>query len=293
MNVSVIYVNYNTYDLLINSIQSVIELTTDISYEIIIVDNDSSTNEKIKLQQYCTNNNIRLIESSSNLGFGKANNLAASQAKGEYLFFLNPDTYLINNAIKKLFLFAKNNNILTCGGNLYSKDLKPIHSYWMTMPSAYAELSSLFCDIPLKIKYKKSHEHNLTNKPQKVDYITGADLMIQHELFENIGGFDSDYFMYFEETDLQYRIKNLGHKIYNLPTAQIVHLESQSLNSRTKKLNLFFTSRKIFYQKNRTTSQLKIANAILKFSCVIRIITFTLLFNKKKLVYWKTILKQC
>ena len=109
MDVSIIYVNYNSSNLIINSINSVIELTNGVSYEIIIVDNNSHTEEKNKLKNYCNNNNITLIESNKNLGFGKANNLGSKYAKGEYLFFLNPDTYLINNAIKELFIFASKN----------------------------------------------------------------------------------------------------------------------------------------------------------------------------------------
>jgi GT2 family glycosyltransferase len=293
MDVSIIYVNYNTYNLLTNSIQSVIELTVDISYEILIVDNNSQLEEKLKLQQFCTSHKITLIESDTNLGFGKANNLAAKQAKGKYLFFLNPDTYLINNAIKELYLFSINNNITTCGANLFSKEEKPIHSYWMKMPSISFELSALFSDIPLKIKHHNSHEHNYTNQPKEVAFITGATLMIQHSLFKNIGGFDPDYFMYFEETDLQLRIKHTGNKIYNLPTAKIIHLESQSLKSRVQKLKLFFTSRKIFYSKNCTKTEFTIANTVLKFSCIIRIFAFTILQNKEKSNYWKTILNQC
>jgi GT2 family glycosyltransferase len=293
MDVSIIYVNYNTTNLIINSINSVIELTKDISYEIIIVDNDSTLDEKNRLKHYCNDKNISIIESATNLGFGKANNLGAQSACGEYLFFLNPDTYLINNAIKELFLFAKESNISTCGGNLYSAALQPIHSYWTLMPSVKAELSALLSDIPLKVLHKNSHEHNLTNQPKEVAFITGADLMILRSLFNQLDGFDKDFFMYFEETELQYRIKQLGHKIYNLPTARIVHLESQTLKSREAKLKLFFTSRKIFYQIHRSSLQLKIANVINKISAVVRIITFSILLNKEKTIYWKTTFKQC
>ena len=117
--------------------------------------------------------------------------------------------------------------------------------------------------------------------------------MIQNKLFDTLNGFDEDFFMYFEETDLQYRAKILGHKIYNLPSAKIVHLESQTLSSQTKKLQLFFESRKIFYLKNHTKTQFKIANAILKFSSIIRICVFYILQKKEKVNYWKTILNQC
>ena len=293
MNVSIIYVNYNSSNLIVNSINSVIELTKDISYEIIVVDNNSYIEDKDKLKIYCNSKNIKVIESNINLGFGKGNNLGAKHAKGEYLFFLNPDTYLINNAIYQLFNFAKERNILTCGANLFSANHKPTLSYWMLMPSIKDELSAFFCNIPLKIKYRNSHEHNFTTTPKEVAFITGADLMIHNELFNKLNGFDEDFFMYFEETDLQYKIKQLGHKIYNLPSAKIVHLESQTLSSQTKKLKLFFTSRKKFYLKNHSIAHFKIANTILKTSSIIRICAFYILQKKEKINYWKTTLNQC
>lgn len=293
MDVSIIYVNYNSSNMLINSINSVIELTTDISYEIIVVDNNSNFDNKNILKSYCSTYNVKLIEAENNLGFGKGNNLGAKYAKGEYLFFLNPDTYLINNAINKLFYFAKEQNILICGANLFSANNTPTLSYWMLMPSITDELSALFSNLPLKIKYCYSHEHNLTSTPKKVAFITGADLMIQNKLFNLLNGFDEEFFMYFEETDLQYRAKKLGHKIYNFPTAKIVHLESQTLSSQTKKLQLLFESRKKFYLKNRSKTHLNIANTILKISSIIRICIFYTLQKKEKVNYWKTILQQC
>ena len=293
MDVSIIYVNYNSSNLIINSINSVIELTNGVSYEIIIVDNNSRTEEKNKLKNYCNNNNITLIESNKNLGFGKANNIGSKYAKGEYLLFLNPDTYLINNAIKELFIFAKNNNISTCGANLFTHTHKPTLSYWMLIPSISDEISALFCNIPLKIRYLNSHEHNLTATPKEVAFITGADLMIQKKLFFQVNGFDEDFFMYFEETDLQHRIKNLGYKIYNIPSAKIVHLESQTLSSRTQKIQLFLESRRKFYLKNHTITQFKIANTILKLNCIIRISIFYILQKTEKVNYWKNILHQC
>ena len=293
MDVSIIYVNYNSSKLIINSINSVIELTNGISYEIIVVDNNSKQEDKNKLKLYCTTKNIQLIESNTNLGFGKGNNLGTKYATGEYLFFLNPDTYLLNNAITKLFNFVKTHNISTCGANLFSADLKPTLSYWMLMPSITDELSALCSNLPLKFKYNYSHEHNLTSTPKEVAFITGADLMIHNNLFKKLNGFDKDFFMYFEETDLQYRAKKLGHKIYNLPSAKIVHLESQTLSSQSKKLQLFFESRKLFYLKNRTKTQLKIANSILKINSIIRICIFYILQKKEKVNYWKTILLQC
>ncbi len=97
MDVSIIIVSYNTCDILSACLNSIKEQTKEISYEVIVVDNDSKDNTKLMIE-----NNyqwVKIIKSSVNLGFGRANNLGVSYARGKYLFFLNSDTVLINNAV--------------------------------------------------------------------------------------------------------------------------------------------------------------------------------------------------
>ena len=117
VDVSIIIVNYKTVSLIKHAISSILHIVKDIEYEIIIVDNCSGDYlEEIKKEFP-----LKLILLSENLGFGKANNEAAKKAKGRNLFFLNPDTYLINNAVKLLsdYLDA-HENIGIVGGNLYT-----------------------------------------------------------------------------------------------------------------------------------------------------------------------------
>ena len=104
MDVSVIIVNYNTLELTKNTIESVFEKTIEVSYEIILVDN-ASTDGSVEFFENNYKDKIILIKNNENLGFGRANNKGIEIAKGKYIFLLNSDTLLINNAIKILFDF--------------------------------------------------------------------------------------------------------------------------------------------------------------------------------------------
>ncbi|MDR1544541.1 MAG: glycosyltransferase family 2 protein [Prevotellaceae bacterium] len=276
MNVSIVIVNYNTKKLLENCLKSVFEKTQDIDFEVIVVDNNSQDGscEMVKNEF----KNVILIENSQNLGFGAANNLGAKIAKGKYLFFLNPDTVLINNAVKILFDFAeKTENCGICGGNLFDENLQPVLSYgWL--PSILDEITGLF-----SIKHE---QFNFSDKPKKVTCITGADLMLKREIFEKIGGFDLDFFMYHEELELTFRVQKLGYFIYNQPLAQIVHLEGKSTTCEQKakfKLN----GRKLYYQKTHGKFYKKIADCIYFLIIISRLAAFKILRKPEKLKFWK------
>ena len=251
MDLSIIIVNYNTANLILGCINSIKENTEGCSYEIIVVDNASNDNVDNVLTD-----DIKLIKSNENLGFGKANNLGAQYANGKYLFLLNGDTLLLNNAVGILFNYLEaNENVAVVGGNLFSIDKKPMHSYSLQMPS----LKTIFCweILPYRLygKYNhKNYEFNTTNTPIEVKYITGADMMIRQEVFAEVGGFDKDFFMYCEESELSNRILKKGYKIVNVPDAEIIHLEGASLSTKSdfneKRYRMMNTeSQFLFYEK--------------------------------------------
>ena len=289
MEVSVIIVNYNTTQLTKRAINSIYSIKSGLRYEIIVVDNASEKSEREELIHFAEEHDIMLHLSKTNQGFGVANNIGAQYAKGEYLLLLNPDTILINNAIDILYNFAKSRAIEICGGNLYDEKGKPVHSYWQTMPGVYFEYCALINNLNLRLRYRGSHEHNFTGKPMKVSYITGADLMIKRELFAKLGGFDSSYFMYFEETDLQLRARQEGVVAWSVPEAKITHLESRSTQNIEKKSKLFYESRKRYYNKNKSVANARIANTILSINCLLRRALFFIIGNEEKLEFWRII----
>ena len=129
MDVSIIIVNYNSIDLTIDCVNSIFQQTEDVKFEIIIVDNASKDKEAERLQAELKNS-VKMIEAKTNLGFGKANNLGTKYAAGDYVFFLNPDTVLMNNAVKILWEEMKNNPDMGCtGGNLYTPERMPCPSF--------------------------------------------------------------------------------------------------------------------------------------------------------------------
>ncbi|MDR1348565.1 MAG: glycosyltransferase family 2 protein [Prevotellaceae bacterium] len=282
MDVSVIIVNYNTKALLKQCLKSIFEKTKDIAFEVIVADNFSTDGSRQMLKNEFPN--IILVESPENLGFGQANNLGAKSATGKYLFLLNSDTVLLNNAIKILFDFIDNNpEAGICGGNLYNEDKKPIHSY-SRLPGIIQELKRLLL-IP------DTDYFNNTRKPQKVGYVTGADLMIRADVFNRQNGFDSDFFMYYEESELTYRVKREGYKVYCVPHAKIIHLEKKSFSDNEIRLGMIFKSCKTYYKKTHGWIYQTVINSILLITIISRLALFSFLRNRKKTNCWKFILK--
>lgn len=246
--VSIIIVSYNTRDLLQACLSAVFENTQYISFEVLVVDNGSSDGSVEMMR--CFFPDVRIFLSDENLGFGRANNVAIQQASGKNIFFLNPDTILLNNAVKVLSDFLETHPLVgICGGNLYTRELTPAHSYMMYLPSIYGELDQLFFYRFSSRRYGMNFEFNHTGQPISVGYITGADLMIRKEILDVVGGFDPDFFMYFEETELTWRVRHAGFQVMSVPEARIIHLEGQSFILKEQRERLYLTSRRFYLQK--------------------------------------------
>lgn len=232
MDVSIVMINYNTFELTKNAINSIFENTKDINYEIILIDNASPDNSGEKLNNLFEDK-IIFIQSGDNLGTSKAFNIGAKKSKGKYVLWLNTDILFKDNFIKVLFDFMESNsNCGICGGNLLDFEGKPTHSFKKYLPNAKTikkEKSLLYIKRFNKNNIKKSLEYNFTNSPMEVGYITGADMMIRASLFNEIGYFNEEIFMYAEETEFTYRVKQKGYRIYSVPNAKMLHLEGASL----------------------------------------------------------------
>ena len=239
INVSIIIINYKTPQLVIDCVNSIVEKTNNLNYEIIVVDNNSEDNSKDIIERYL-DGQIIFIESKENLGFGTGNNLGVQYARGEYLFFLNSDTVLINNAIKILYDYMiSHKEVGIVGGNLYTIDLKPSPSFSMSFDKIedYKDNSKWLTILKNKLfrhKQKKNIVFNDTDEPLKVGYVYGTDMMMKKKLFDDIHGFDSDFFMYAEEEDLSYRVVESGKEIWSIPDARIIHLDGGSSISNNK-----------------------------------------------------------
>ena len=251
--VSIIFVNYKTPKMTADAINSVKEKTKGINYEIIVTDNSNDLEEYNELVKCINDNNVLVIDAKANLGFGKANNLAAKEAKGDYLFFLNTDTSLINDAISILANYLDNNpNTGIVGGNLYTKNMKPNHSFNKNEKNIRAELmENSIISMLFKCISRKRKDFNYTDKSISIKgWICGANLMMRKDIFKQLNGFDKDIFMYAEETLLCYQTIKLGFDIYNIPEAKIIHFDGGTFgNFNINRARLVVNGNSIYYLK--------------------------------------------
>ena len=237
MDVSIIIVNYNTCTLVHNCLKSIFEQTKGIDFEVIVSDNGSKDGSIEMIKQYFPQ--VILIENNANLGFGAANNRGLKIANGKYVFYLNSDTILLNNAIKIFFDYWENsldtNIIGALGSNLLNEKGEIIHSYglfpksykeiWKMLKKTYVVWAKLILKF-LKIDYTKYTKTFIYEKHiGLVDYITGADLFVRNN---ELAYYDERYFLYFEETHLQWQMMKKGLKRLIIDNAKIVHLNGGS-----------------------------------------------------------------
>lgn len=259
IEISIIIINYNCETYIYKCIESIYKQTKDISFEIIVVDNDSTDNSLVIIREAFPE--IRIIENRKNIGFGAANNVGARQAKGSYLLLLNPDTLLLNNALRLFYDHAKSikENLGCSGGNLLDDKLKPAN-----LGGNFPSLFQLFSDIGFRHFYPHYYKRQVSlmlteetlPKQMSIDCICGADLFISKAVFNQMNGFDEDYFLYYEDTDLCYRLKKEGYDNYIVPEVRIIHLESAAIiDDRSEKLNMrkfsfFEKGKQLFFRKS-------------------------------------------
>lgn len=234
-SVSVIIVNYNTCELLRDCLLSVYAQTKDLSFEVIVVDNNSSDSSKRVLENEFPQ--VKSIFSEVNLGFGKANNLGVKNSEGDFVFFLNSDTVLKNNAIKLFYDFMQKNESKLRIGALGCL-LKNLHEDIGFSYGSFPTIKNEFFYILGKLKIRKIEDLRSKAKLQyfDVDFVSGAALFMRKDVFMEIDGFDSEIFLYYEETDLQKRLYNKNFRNIIITSPLIVHLEGGSAKS-TKKIS--------------------------------------------------------
>lgn len=235
LNLSIIVVNFNSFDLLKNCLSSLTKYTQEINYEIIVVNNNSEkTNIKKIINKY---DNVFLIENKENVGFAAANNQGIKIAKGKYILFLNNDTIFIENTIKKIYDFAETiKEPVFVGCKLLNQD-GSIQNSVISFPSVwntFTESFFLYKLFPKSTIFNKYAFDYMKNEASSVDWIKGAFIFATASAIQNIKGFDERFFFYGEEIDLCYRFRNIGGKVYYLPTTSIIHLGgATTLNNLT------------------------------------------------------------
>ncbi len=277
---SIIIISYNTKELTLNCLKSVLEETdrTNLPYEIVLVDNNS-TDGSVEAVKALKSPLISIIEEKNNLGFGKGNNLAVKKAKGEYILLLNSDTVVLEGGIEKLFNFyeQRQQKIQFLGGKLLNKDMT-------LQPSAAPFYSPIvvFLALFLRGDYWGATRYSPSSE-KRVDWISGACILTKKSYYTELGGFDEDIFMYMEEVDLLYRAAKRGYFTYFYPEAKFIHLGSASSGQRTFPIVQVYQGFLFFYHKHYSRFSLNLLKIMLKLKAVIGV-SIGRVFRNKYLV---------
>jgi len=243
---SIIIVNYQSELYLQKCLDSLFWYNLGIDFEIVIVNND----EKEKLEKIKTQfPKVVLINSPKNNGFGVACNLGANHSQGDLLFFLNPDTEILSNNLSVLLdKFIKNEKIGVLGPKLVTTEGKiqpwcagKDFSFWELIKNNFGVIAS-----------RKIWE---SESEIQADWVSGAALLMRRELFDKIGGFDENFFMYGEDVDLCRRIREKKYEVRLCPQVSILHWGGKSQRNFLKQKQRYFKS--LYYYLKKTAFRKK------------------------------------
>lgn len=286
---SIIILSYNTADITINCLKSIITdkgLKTT-PYEIIVVDNNSKDDSLKKIEEFKKLNDCQLtiIKNKDNSGFGKANNQGLKIAQGNYVLFLNSDTIILHSAISQsLDWLCSHPESSVCTAQLLNKDgtIQASGGFFPTLANTFTWCLSLD-DLPLinrLIKPLHPHTPSFYTKDKFYtsdhiqDWVTGAFMLTRKPLLDKTGGFDENYFMYGEEVELAYRIKKStpNNQVWYLIGPQIIHLGGASATSRLDPILNEYRGILSFFKKHRALWQYPIVKLLLKINAFTRFV---------------------
>lgn len=224
---SIITVTYNSGDAISTYLENIRRFSPPDS-EIILLDNNS-TDQTIEIIKKFPN--VKLIEKKENLGFSKGNNLAAHQATGKYILFLNPDCKLLGDCIKEAIKFLDDHAEAGIVAPKLIEKNGQVQPSVRKLPTILGAIKEYYLNI------KNSYEAYAptTYSPIEVESVVGAAIIIKRELFLLIGGFNEQYFMYYEDLDLCRKVRKQGLKVYYFPECCIEHQVGGSISERKVK----------------------------------------------------------
>ncbi|ULQ51667.1 glycosyltransferase family 2 protein [Flavihumibacter fluvii] len=252
MRLSVIIVNYNVCYFLEQCLYTVMQATEGIAAEIFVVDNASTDDSRQILPNRFPA--VQFIWKESNTGFGHANNLALSRAKGEYLAILNPDTLVPQNVFTTcLQFFDHHPDAGGVGMRMYDgcgQYLPESKRGWPGAWTAFFKLSGLSAVFPRNRRIARYYLGHLSpEQVHLVEVLAGAFMVFPRKVYEQVGGFDEQFFMYGEDIDLSYRISLAGYTNYYLPNPGILHFKGESTTRNATYTRHFYEAMLIFVRK--------------------------------------------
>ncbi len=234
MDISIIIVNWNSAEYVKRCLRTLYTNIREVDFEIIVVDNGSFDScQNMIIDEFP---HVIFLQSNENLGFAKANNFGAERAQGEFLLFLNPDTEIIGNAVAGMLAVIKSlpqAGVIGC--KLLNSDMTMQTSCIQTFPTILNQafdadvLRRRFPGLPM---WGVAPLFQDAADPVEVQVISGACLMIRKRVFEEVGGFSPEYFMYTEDLDLCYKVQRAGYKNYYTAAASVIHHGGGSSQNR-------------------------------------------------------------
>ena len=284
MDLSVVIVNYQTFELTKNTINSIFEYDYPFELEVVVVDNASSDDSMSRLQDYF-GDRVRFIASAENNGFAAGNNQALRVVEARYVLLLNSDTIVWENTLESIYNYMEDHkDVGACGCRVLLENGELDKACKRSFPNVKNSFFRLF-HIPTN---SADDNYNLDNLPDdeiyEIDCLTGAFMFMRKEALDTAGLLDETFFMYGEDIDLCYRIKNSGWKIIYYGESKITHLKGASSKKQKSKLIYeFYRAMYIYYKKHHAEESSFIVNIVVYIGiavlCILKL--FLNLFKKK------------
>lgn len=284
MDLSVVIVNYGTFELTKNTVNSILDYSYPFDVEIIIIDNASKDDSLDNLRDYF-GDRVRFIASKSNNGFAAGNNQALRIVDSKYVLLLNSDTIVWENTLENIYSFMENNSdVGACGCQVLLEDNTLDKACKRSFPNVKNSFFRLF-HIPTN---SEEDDYNLDDMDDdgvyEIDCLTGAFIFTRKKVLDEIGLLDETFFMYGEDIDFCYRIKHAGWKIIYYGKDKITHLKgASSKKQRPKLIYEFYRAMYIYYKKHHAGESFFIVNWIVYLGiallCILKL--FLNLFKKK------------
>jgi GT2 family glycosyltransferase len=284
MDLSIVILNYQTFELTKNTIDSVLKYDYPFSYEILLVDNASGDDSLSKLKDYFKDR-VKFIASAENKGFAAGNNQALAIAEGRYILLLNSDTVVWENTLENIYNYMEeHNDVGACGCRVLLENGELDKACKRSFPNVKNSFFRLF-HIPTN---SRDANYNLDSLPDdeiyEIDCLTGAFMFIKSEVLDKVGFLDESFFMYGEDIDLCFRIKNAGWKIVYYGKSKITHFKGgSSKKQRPKLIYEFYHAMYIYYKKYYANESSFIVNIVVYIGMVLLCILklFVNIFKKK------------
>jgi GT2 family glycosyltransferase len=279
---SIIIVTYNSAETIVACLKSISSNITDGPvFEIILIDNASTdaTRQIIRTQFP----DVILIENKKNTGFATAVNQGAESSKGKYLLFFNPDAVASEKFLRRLFEYLQSDSQASIVGvNLVDTNGKHQPSCWKT-PGLFTLLPEMFLPYKLSLEF-------VTDNPTlrtEVKMVSGACMVIRREVFDRLHGFDTEYFMYYEDADICFRARKEGYKVFFNPEINVLHYIRGSRTDEQLFYEQFYNSKLLFFKKHFSPVFSVMAHLLVFLGIFVRIPAYeavgAITFNKKLL----------